>query len=376
MKKVFTLLTVMIAALQLITANAEITTPVAYDATDVTNHTMTAHWSACPGAISYTLRTYPIQLEGLVFREKFSDITANDTFEADDEGYVGLGDNADNMGWYGRYLQATDGGIVINNGGYLNLSGSETNLRIYPYVKKYTIVFKVKAYGNDTNCKLRCSPGGTTNDVVLDLGPEETTYTMVIDRDTEAYGHNYQAMLYAGFMFQNMTYEPGNNRVVVSEIKFYWGDYSEPQAQTELSPKDLAIDWSGDTTYIKNIPADSTSLSFVPGTITYHFISNFSYWHYDVKAIYADGQESDWSNQITYTVSPWPEFLEDVDDDDPTVIAGDVNGDGEVTAADITALYTYLLTGDMSDIVNGDQDNDGEITTHDVTTVYEILLGA
>ena len=138
----------------------------------------------------------------------------------------------------------------------------------------------------------------------------------------------------------------------------------------------MTVAWSGDTTFIKNIPADSTSLSFIPGTITYHFISNFSYWHYDVKAIYADGQESDWSNQITYTVSPWPEFLEDVDDDDPTVIAGDVNGDGEVTAADITALYTYLLTGDDSDIVNGDQDNDGEITTHDVTTVYEILLGA
>ena len=53
-----------------------------------------------------------------------------------------------------------------------------------------------------------------------------------------------------------------------------------------------------------------------------------------------------------------------------------MNGDGEVTSADITALYTYLLTGDDSDIVNGDQDGDGEITTHDVTVVYNILLGA
>ena len=55
-------------------------------------------------------------------------------------------------------------------------------------------------------------------------------------------------------------------------------------------------------------------------------------------------------------------------------VAGDVNGDGEVTAADITALYSYLLAGDDSDIVNGDQDGDGEITTHDVTFVYETLL--
>jgi len=57
------------------------------------------------------------------------------------------------------------------------------------------------------------------------------------------------------------------------------------------------------------------------------------------------------------------------------VVAGDVNGDGEVTSADITALYTYLLTGDDSDIVNGDQDKDGEIASHDVTIVYGILLG-
>ena len=58
-----------------------------------------------------------------------------------------------------------------------------------------------------------------------------------------------------------------------------------------------------------------------------------------------------------------------------TAIPGDVNGDGNLTSADVTALYTFLLAGDMSEIVNGDQDGDGEITTHDVTIVYEFLLG-
>ena len=57
-------------------------------------------------------------------------------------------------------------------------------------------------------------------------------------------------------------------------------------------------------------------------------------------------------------------------------IAGDVNGDGLVTSADITALYNFILLNDDSQIVNGDQDNDGNITTHDVTFVYEILLGS
>ncbi|MBR5087355.1 MAG: BspA family leucine-rich repeat surface protein [Muribaculaceae bacterium] len=57
------------------------------------------------------------------------------------------------------------------------------------------------------------------------------------------------------------------------------------------------------------------------------------------------------------------------------VVPGDVDGDGTVTAADITALYSFLLSGDTSGLENGDQDGDGNITSADVTAVYSILLG-
>ena len=56
-------------------------------------------------------------------------------------------------------------------------------------------------------------------------------------------------------------------------------------------------------------------------------------------------------------------------------VVGDVNGDGYVTSADVTALYDFLLNNDSSNIVNGDQDNDGNITAGDVTFIYNILLG-
>ncbi len=56
-------------------------------------------------------------------------------------------------------------------------------------------------------------------------------------------------------------------------------------------------------------------------------------------------------------------------------VAGDVNGDGDVTGSDVTALYNYLLFNDSSAIVNGDQNSDGNITGSDVTAVYNILLG-
>ncbi len=53
----------------------------------------------------------------------------------------------------------------------------------------------------------------------------------------------------------------------------------------------------------------------------------------------------------------------------------DVNRDGEVTAADITALYDYLLIGDMTYYETSDVTGDGEVTSTDITAIYNRLLG-
>jgi hypothetical protein len=58
------------------------------------------------------------------------------------------------------------------------------------------------------------------------------------------------------------------------------------------------------------------------------------------------------------------------------VIPGDVDGNGVVTAADVTALYDFLLNDATTHLVNGDQTGDGIITAADVTAVYDILLGS
>ncbi len=54
---------------------------------------------------------------------------------------------------------------------------------------------------------------------------------------------------------------------------------------------------------------------------------------------------------------------------------GDVNGDGEITAADITALYDHMLNNNDTNLKYGDQNGDGIITAADVTKVYDVLLG-
>lgn len=56
-------------------------------------------------------------------------------------------------------------------------------------------------------------------------------------------------------------------------------------------------------------------------------------------------------------------------------VIGDVNGDGEVTASDVTAIYNLILYNDDYAIVNGDVNGDGEITASDVTAIYNIILG-
>lgn len=54
---------------------------------------------------------------------------------------------------------------------------------------------------------------------------------------------------------------------------------------------------------------------------------------------------------------------------------GDVDGDGVVTAGDITVLYNYFLNSDSTHMINGDVDGDGSITSGDITVLYNILLG-
>ena len=56
-------------------------------------------------------------------------------------------------------------------------------------------------------------------------------------------------------------------------------------------------------------------------------------------------------------------------------VYGDVNCDGVVTSADITALYNYLISGDETFIATSDVNGDGSITSTDVTVIYNILMG-
>ena len=88
-----------------------------------------------------------------------------------------------------------------------------------------------------------------------------------------------------------------------------------------------------------------------------------------MKAHYADGTESEWSNieQVTLKENDTPAHEYSV---------GDVNHDKKVSIADVTALINYLLSGDESVIcttcanVNGDE----KVNIADVTALINLLL--
>ena len=87
---------------------------------------------------------------------------------------------------------------------------------------------------------------------------------------------------------------------------------------------------------------------------------------YRVKAVYTDGTESDWSESGIVTL---------VEGQGHPYQAGDVNHDGNVNIADVTALIDYLLGGNNAVCtICADVNGDSEVNISDVTTLIDLVL--
>ena len=291
--------------------------PVATAATLIGSTSFTANWNEVVGADSYTLRVIPKNYD--ILTEGFSKFTKAGSQDIGSS----LDNYMDNAGWTGSKIYEAIGGARLGTGSSV---GSLTSPDLTLTDNKVTVSFKAKTFNNDTNCNFKVSCGNASETVTVASNTEDT-YTVVLDCNAAA--------------GQKIKFETTANskRVIITSIHIIDGEHAGK-----------SIDLDGIT-----IPGITKTNYLVTG------LDPATTYFYDVKAVFGP-KSSNWSNQIMVTTLAG--------------LTGDVNGDGTVNSADVTALYTFLLTGDASDIVNGDQDGDGAINSYDVTVVYNILLGA
>ena len=140
-------------------------------------------------------------------------------------------------------------------------------------------------------------------------------------------------------------------RVVVTQVDIY-------SATSDASKMMLTLPAKTD---------DADELVFTDITNKFYNVTGLTEggtYTYRVKAHYVNGTQSAWSNVETVTLTG------------SAVVIGDVDGDGAVRIADVTALIDFMLTGAEINQDNADINGDSNISIADVTALIDILLYA
>jgi len=240
------------------------------------------------------------------------------------------------QGWSAGVLMWVNNGCVMS--GVLNGNAGTLTTKSYDLTgyDKMTVVFSASVFNNTsygTSATVRVSTSAGYQDVTIN-STSYGTYTVVLDC-----AENDQ-----------VTFTALSGIYCVEGITIYAGDLNAAQLS-------LMATETGDTSYrlITGITPDKfydvLNLE-AAGTYSYH-----------VKALYADGSESDWSNLEWVTLHEHEGRL------------GDVNHDGIVEIADVTKLIDGILG--MAEIcpICGDLNQNGTIEIADVTMIIDLILG-
>ncbi len=306
------------------TATVNNVAPHATAATAIGATNFTANWDPCPFATSYTLRVTPAIDASPFFTETFAKCVS----ESSTNIASSVNNYTDNSGWSASYVYQAVGGLRLGATSYngvlqtpaVDLSSSNG---------KVSVKFTARAYDTDVDCPLVVSCGTSTDTIVV---PSSNEGSFIVALDcAQAAG---QKIRFATTIKKK--------RVVITGVEIY---------DVDLTDTSLA----GEPIMINGITSNKYNVTGLLPETTYN---------YDVMAFYGS-TSSNWSNMIEVTTIAGG-----------GQVYGDVNCDGEVTVADITALYNYLLSGDETFLATSDVDGDGSITSVDITCIYNILLGS
>ena len=243
-----------------------------------------------------------------------------------------------------NYAQYVPEGWTVNNYLWVNngyvISGQNGSFVSPTYdltgYDKVTVVIDAYSYyaSNYGTAQLSISTGSASQNLTL-ATDDFTTYTVVLDCAAS----------------DQVTIAGAANYFAVRGIKVYAGDLNAANTM-------LMIQETG----------DETNRLITGITDRFYTVENLTEegtFLYRVKALYADGTESAWSNVEEVTLF----------ENTPAYQLGDVNHDGDVNIADVTRLIDYLL-GSTTDIYLdcADVKADGDINIADVTALIDLLL--
>ena len=143
----------------------------------------------------------------------------------------------------------------------------------------------------------------------------------------------------------------------LQSVKVYAGDNTGNYSMMLTAPRLMVNDPGGeDYRLITEITPDK-----------FYNVANLTAggtYEYRVKTVYADGTESEWSNTEEVTLLEPGHGYE----------IGDVNHDGAIDPADISALIDYLLNGSQACEICADVNGDGAIDPADISALIDYLL--
>ena len=250
--------------------------------------------------------------------------------------------------WYCLHVDADEVNVIFNNGEY----GFENQTTAIPVTRDAFFIY------NNSDLS---TYGYAAADTYLDVTEKYAGAGSASYEKVYVLG-NINAAGWAPNNGFEMTTTNGEKYTATIDFVDPYGGYSYFSFSTALATS--STDWDAiagnrmgatSNNYLISEARLGTELSVVAGTNAFRIPTG----KYNLTLYLSGGK---------LIVEKWTE--------EPTTVRGDVDMDGEISIADVTALVDYLLNGDAMDIspANADTDQDNKLGISDVTELVDFLL--
>ena len=287
---------------------------------------------------SYTLEVTPDDgsepgVYELVFTESFPYASSNSSTPIKKMSSV-----ASNAGWECSNAYEARGGVRLGGGGSVGTITTPA-LDMTQSGGKMTVMLTMRPYQTaDSDIPVTISCGSNMQSVVVTA---EQVYTVVLNCEAD---ENQKVTISGG---------DGSNtkRVVVDQVDIY----------SSVNNAKMTFTLPAET-------GDANSRTITDITNKYYTVTGLAEggtFNYRVKAYYVNGTQSEWSNLETVTLF----------DNGHAYELGDVNQDGKIAIADVSALIDYLLDDSNPICITcADVNGDTKLSIADVSALIDLLL--